>query len=472
MNLITDYQRFFESMVQVQKDLERPKGIYKPTNLVSEICTSMILINNEFLDNILDRGLKARYTENSQVFLTDLKNLVLGRNRLHLGTWNGETFVEDNETSKMNYLFESVGFDIDKDWNDLVDSRITARNIIDKLLPDQKLESDLIKSIFWIGPNKTKEITEDIVIELNDGRQFSIHLNKNLTTSKSASFNTFMDDLIGNEIERLFDEEYIQKWNKLVQSWVKIIYQNCNKNFKIHIEKFIDPSRIDTVGWFEYFDLKHRDPRFSNLGEHIREFDKNILWFSDFMNEIWKRRDVCFSNPNIVYKEWMETKIFILNSRILENLLTNSLVKNNLDEIRRLKDGLKGANGRTKMKLMKTFVEKIGAVERGLYYLGNKGNVFHHVPSRNFFREFYNDLRIKFDYHVKLVVKSEEEENDFIIKMFLELDKKPLINCIVNVKFSGGGLSEKLSAKYKFEFSDDFNFRISEKLKKGIVNED
>ena len=124
MNLITDYQRFFESMVQVQKDLERPKGIYKPTNLVSEICTSMILINNEFLDNILDRGLKARYTENSQVFLTDLKNLVLGRNRLHLGTWNGETFVEDNETSKMNYLFESVGFDIDKDWNDLVDSRI------------------------------------------------------------------------------------------------------------------------------------------------------------------------------------------------------------------------------------------------------------------------------------------------------------------------------------------------------------
>lgn len=472
MNLITDYQRFFESMVQVQKDLERPKGIYKPTNLVSEICTSMILINNEFLDNILDRGLKARYTENSQVFLTDLKNLVLGRNRLHLGTWNGENFVEDNETSKMNYLFESVEFDIDKDWNDLVDSRITARNIIDKLLPDQKLDSDLIKSIFWIGPNKTKEITEDIVIELNDGRQFSIHLNKNLTTSKSASFNTFMDDLIGNEVERLFDEEYIQKWNKLVQSWVKIIYQNCNRNFKIHIEKFLDPSRIDTIGWFEYFDLKHRDPRFSNLGEHIKEFDKNILWFSDFMNEIWKRRDVCFANSDTVYKEWMETKIFILNSRILENLLTNSLVKNNLDEIRRLKDGLKGANGKTKMKLMKTFVEKIGAVERGLYYLGNKGNVFHHVPSRNFFREFYNDLRIKFDYHVKLVVKSEEEENDFIIKMFLELDKKPLINCIVNVKFSGGGLSEKLSAKYKFEFSDDFNFRISEKLKKGIVNED
>jgi hypothetical protein len=76
--------------------------------------------------------------------------------------------------------------------------------------------------------------------------------------SKSASFNTFADDLIGTEIEKLYSEEYINKWNKLVQDWVKIIYENANKNIQIHIEKFIDPTRIDTLGWFEYFDLKHR----------------------------------------------------------------------------------------------------------------------------------------------------------------------------------------------------------------------
>ena len=50
---------------------------YSSKNLIHEICVSMILINNQFLDNILDRGLKARYSENSQMFLTDLKNLLL-----------------------------------------------------------------------------------------------------------------------------------------------------------------------------------------------------------------------------------------------------------------------------------------------------------------------------------------------------------------------------------------------------------
>ena len=40
-------------------------------NIISDICVSMVLLNNEFLDNLLDRGLKARYSENSEIFLTD-----------------------------------------------------------------------------------------------------------------------------------------------------------------------------------------------------------------------------------------------------------------------------------------------------------------------------------------------------------------------------------------------------------------
>ena len=58
MKLLKKYGLFLEAQTQVQaqNDLERPKIIYKPTNLVSEICISMVLLNNEFLDNILDRG--------------------------------------------------------------------------------------------------------------------------------------------------------------------------------------------------------------------------------------------------------------------------------------------------------------------------------------------------------------------------------------------------------------------------------
>jgi hypothetical protein len=46
-----------------------------------------------------------------------------------------------------------------------------------------------------------------------------------------------------------------------------------------HIEKFIDPKRIETIGYFDYFDIRHSDPRFKHLGEFIKDFNKNILKF-------------------------------------------------------------------------------------------------------------------------------------------------------------------------------------------------
>jgi hypothetical protein len=431
----------------------------------------MVLLNNIFLDSILDRGLKARYNENSQVFLTDLKNLLLSKNRLQLGQFVDGKCTEDDELSKVNSIFDSVEFNIDTDWNDIVNARITARNIIDKLLVDEKLSEDFIKKIYWIGPNKTKENSEDIVIETNDGVQYSFFLNKNLSMSKSASFNTFADDIIGNQIERIHDEEYITKWNKLVQEWVRIIYENANKNIQLQIEKFIDPKRIENISWFEYFNFKNRDPRYSHLGEYIKEFDKNIIYLSDLLNNIWKNRDTCFMDVERVYDEWMEKKIFILNSKILEHILTESLTNNNIDDIKKLDDGFKLASGTVKMKLVKTIVEKLGCIERPVYYLGNNGNNFNQVPSRGFFRENYNNIDIKFDYHVKMIVdKEEEENNDFIVRVKIELDKDILLNCDVFVKFSGGDISDKLTAKYKFEPSDRFSSMISDKMK-GISNE-
>ena len=72
----------------------------------------MLLINNTFLDNILDKGLKARYNENSQVFLTDLKNLIIAKNRFKLGKFEDKLCVEDSESSKINLSFEGIKFDI------------------------------------------------------------------------------------------------------------------------------------------------------------------------------------------------------------------------------------------------------------------------------------------------------------------------------------------------------------------------
>lgn len=443
------------------KEARQEKVSYK--NLINEICTCMVLLNNEFLDNLLDRGLKARYSENSEIFITDLKNLILAKNRLNLGKFEGDKCVADNDLGKINSIFDETEFDIEKDWDKLVSARLAARNIIDKLLPDSKLESDMIKDIYWLGPNKDSDHQEDIVIETKDGNQFSFYLNKNLSTQKTASFNLFADDLIGADIDKLYKEEYLPKWDKLTQQWIKTIYENANKNIQKHIEKFIDPKRIDDIGYFEYYDIRHKDPKFKYLGEFIEEFNKNILKFSDLLNEVWKNKDNCFMDPVRVNKEWMETKIVILNSKILENLLTTSLKSNHIGDIERLDDEWKLARGTVKMKLFKTLVEKMGCLERPVYFLGKNGDIFNLVPSRDFFRKYYDDLNIKFDYHVNFKVSEEEDKNDFTIKIKLELDENTLIDMFIVVKFSSGEMSGKLSSKYKFDIADNFNYLISKK---------
>jgi hypothetical protein len=426
----------------------------------------MVLLNNEFLDNILDRGLKARYSENSSVFLTDLKNLLLAKNRLELGVLNTNKFEVDNEVSKINEIFDSVEFNIEKDWEQLVNARSTARNIIDKLLPDQKLSSDFISKIYWIGPNKNEESQEDIVIETKDGAQYSFYLNKNISLQKTASFNTFADDLIPVDIDNLYKEENLSKWDKLTQEWIRINYENSNKTMQHHIEKFIDVKRIDSIGYFEFFDIRHRDNRFKYLGEYIKDFEKNILKFSDLLNEIWKNREVFFIDVERANKEWYESKITILNSRILENLFTTSLKRDKIDEIERLESGFKRASGSIKMKLIKTIVNKMNCLERPVYYLSNGGNNFIQIPSRSFFRKNYEDIDIQFDYHVKFQVSSEDENNSFKFKIKLIINNDELLNMEIIVGFSGGEFSSKLNAKYRYNLPNNFNYIIS-KLEKN-----
>ena len=448
MKWLKNYQLFKESKT------------YSNKNLISEICISMVLLNNEFLDNILDKGLKARYSENSQIFLTDLKNLLIAKNRLQLGVFVGDKCESDNEVSKINGLFDTVQFDIEKDWNVLINSRVTARNIIDKLNPDEKLQSDDISKIYWLGPNKNDDHQEDIVLELNDGSQYSFYLNKNLSSQKSSSFNNFAEELIGQNLDKIFKEEYLPKWNKLTQEWINTIYENSNKEIQRHIEKFIDPKRIETIQYFDYFDIKHSDPKFKHLGEFISDVDKNILKFSDLLNEVWKNKDKFFSNPDEVKRKWSETKTVILNSKILENLFTSSLKTQFPDDIVKGDDNFKTAGGTVKMKLFKVLVDKMDCLERPVYYLSNNGNNFNLIPSREFFRKNYDDMILKFDYHVDFE-EIDKEDDDFKVNLKLDFGDKNLLNMFISIGFSGGEMSGKLNSKYKFELSDDFNYTIS-----------
>lgn len=432
---------------------------YSNKNLVLEICTAMVLLNNEFLDNILDRGLKARYSENSDIFLTDLKNLLIAKNRLTLGKFESGKFVDDDEISKINGIFEGVNFDIEKDWNLLVNSRNTARNIIDKLIPDSKLSEQQITKIFWIGPNKNPDYQEDIVVELNDGKQYSFYLNKNLSSQKTSSFLSFAEVLIGSNIDRLYSEEYLDKWNKLTQTWVQINYENTSKEMQRHIEKFIDPKRIESLTYFEYFDIKHPDPKFKHLGEYIDAVDKNIIKLEDLISANWKMRDKLFIDLERVESEWFDVKNVILNSKILENLLTNSLKTQFSDDIKKMDDNFKLAGGDVKMKLFKILIDKMSCLERPVYYLSGGGNEFVYVPSRDFFRQNYDDLSIKFDYHVNFDANS--EELPFTIILIVQKEDMELIKMSISVDFTSNEMSGKLSAKYKYELPDNFNYLVS-----------
>ena len=76
-------------------------------------------------------------------------------------------------------------------------------------------------------------------------------------------------------------------------------------------------------------------------------------------------------------------------------ILTTNIKANSSNKIQKLSDGFKLASGDIKMKLMKNLVDKLGSVEKDVYYVSSNGENFETIPSRNFFRENYEFFRLK-----------------------------------------------------------------------------
>ena len=114
------------------------------------------------------------------------------------------------------------------------------------------------------------------------------------------------------------------------------------------------------------------------------------------MTEIYKNPDLCFDNPEEVLNEWNEKKIFILNSKILEHLFTETFKKLIGDEeVSRDDDNYTSATGDMKERLMKVFLDLLNVEERELnYFYSDK---YYKVPARSFFRNNYDNFRIKYD---------------------------------------------------------------------------
>jgi hypothetical protein len=451
------YIKGIEIFLESNKTSKKPKG---NINLITDLCTAMVLMNPTFLDNILDKGRRSRYTQNSTVFINDLKNLITSNNRLKLGKRGDDKFVEDTDSGKVNSYFNeySQDFDMEKDWLKLNKARDIARNIQKNLIQDYQLSDQSIKNVFWVAPNKENKEKEDIVIETTEGRQYPIVINSKMNVSKTQSFNTVMDLMLGQQADKLFTNQYLDHWDKLTQEWFKLVYNNCKHELKIVIDQFIDATRGDSLTYFEYHGITILDPKYQHLGKYVSPLEKNYKDLSKLLSDMWKGGSDCMENFDIIEKEWDDRKKIILNSKIVEHLIVDSL--NNLidddEDINQDAEHYILAKNKVKMRLMKVLVNLLNVTSLSNYYC-TKDDIYH-IPTRQWFRDNYDDMIVEYDYHQR--VSSEDNDSQFRIK--LKLNDNSLMTMKLFTGFSGGEMSGKLNTKMNIDYVSDWNSKIEE----------
>lgn len=432
------------------------------SNIIINLCVSMLLINPKFLDKLLDMGIKGRYTEDSTVFMNDLKNMLFMDNRFKLGIFNDDNICvtdTDDERVKIQAEFSKYEeeFSVEKDWNKLIKARKIANNIREKLLITEHLLPSEIKYVYWLGINRTDIFDMDIIIELNDNRQFPIYINKSITSSKTQSFNTFSDILIGSDIDNLYSETYMPKWNKLVQEFIKTIYENANSETQLFIDKFISYDRIPSITYFNYYDIKHSNKDYQHLGEYFKLLNKNYLNLYELLGDVYKCEE-CFDidKYQAMIDKWTETKHFILYSKIIEHLFSESF-KNLMSEDNVREGDYIIADKHVKMRLIKLLVELLNVNDTISYYFYNSGNDFVYMPNREFFRNMFDKITIKYDYHVDLTDLNlvDDKDSNFIIRY--DIDNEPIAKLNIDYTFSSFEMNSNLSVKKDLQLNTNFN---------------
>jgi hypothetical protein len=162
-----------------------------------------------------------------------------------------------------------------------------------------------------------------------------------------------------------------------------------------------------------------------------------------------------------VEKEWFDVKRVVLYSKILENLLTSSLKTQFPEDIVKVDGNMKSAGGNVKMKIFKLLIDKMNCLERPVYYLSDGGNEFIMIPSRDFFRQNYEDLTLDFDYHVKFESELDSQSLPFSMTFVIMKGEAEIVKMMISVDFASNEMSGKLNAKYKFILPDNFNYLVS-----------
>lgn len=438
-------------------------------HIVYQICVAMSLINPDFLSKILDKGIISRYTENDSVFLADLKNIILGKGRFVLGKKDASSlFVQDQDIAKANKIFNesAINFKIKDDWNILVSSRDTARNISDKILntdDNDKLTPEQIKWIYWVYPNKEEQgISEDIVIETHSGKQYPIILG-NFTLNKTISFNKLADDILSSSNkDKLLSEIYLDKWDKLSQEWLRLMYEYSKNDFRLYIEQFINPDRIFSVTYKTLFEITPIDKSKEILGIEVPELDKNYVYLADLLSDMFNSKNVALTNYEKLKKEWYDIKNVLLNSKILQHLFTESfnlLDTNETKETLVDDDKYTKASDKLKITILRSFLDIIKADELSKLYF-NKTDCYM-IPPKQYFRDNLDKIDVYYDMHNSVSDDIDiTTKNEFGFKVKLYINSDFLADMFIAVGFGSKEMNGKLSAKSNLVLPKNFNFLL------------
>lgn len=238
---------------------------------VYELCTAMCLLNRDFLKPLLSGGLEKRYSLHPNIFLNDLKNILLDpKTKVKLGKMvDGVYTLEEDQAAKMSKLLQATDFQPSKDWNWLIKAEKSAQNI---------LTNTNVREVYWTPTEKCTLVAK------TDANSVRIFLGKSL--SKKYEAEEFFVKLFTKNLnlEMLLDT--------LTQVWCSLL-MNLPEKFQKYLYVW---NFKENLTWKEYQNL-YSD---KHLGEEIPElrfrykkfshFAKDAMYYTPDLLSIWKSK--------------------------------------------------------------------------------------------------------------------------------------------------------------------------------------
>lgn len=238
---------------------------------VYQLCTAMCLLNKDFLKPLLSGGLEKRYNLHPNVFLNDLKNILLDpKTKIKLGKKiDGVYTIEEDQASKMSKILQSTDFQPSKDWNWLTKAENAAENI---------LKNANIKEVYWTPEEKCDMVTK------TDAASVRIFLGKSLMKKYDAT------ELFAKLFTK--DIDLTPLMDHLTSIWCSLLLQ-LPENFKKYLYVW---DFKENLTWKEFINLYSE----KHLGEEIPElrfrykkfshFSKDVIAYTPILMSEWKMK--------------------------------------------------------------------------------------------------------------------------------------------------------------------------------------